>query len=63
MRTLIEAAVYRRFRFDSEEAYQEYLDGGIMERWAVSKKKDGDSIIAVIGERYNNAKRLEMVEK
>ena len=61
-RILMQAATYRKFTFSSEAALADYMKGGCQERHLVSKEKNGDLVIAVIGETYNRAEYLEMKE-
>ena len=60
-RELIEAAIYRKILFFSEEDLQSYLEGGTHRRWLVDRQGVAGLIIAVIGEGYNHSKELKMV--
>ena len=50
-RSLIAAATYRKFAFESEESLQTWLDKG--GRWLVTKTNCDGTIIAIVGEVYN----------
>ena len=63
MRKLIQAAVYRKFIFESQEDLERYMNSGHQERWIVRNEKfDDGQIVAVIGERYNGCWKLVMEE-
>lgn len=53
MRKLIEAAVYRKFLFDSLDEMYEYIKSGHRERWLIDVVEDGKKFEAIIGETYN----------
>lgn len=62
-RVLLQASVYRKFVFQTQEDLDEYLRSGHQERWLVkSEPLSCDRIVAVIGESYNNNWKLEMEE-
>ena len=60
-RILLQASLYRKFLFRSQKDLEDYMRSGHQERWLVEWETAPEgTIVATVGERYNNNWKLLM---